>query len=194
MSAHARIRLAVVAGLAAAVAAVGVPTVAGATAVAPYCGISWGSLAKSDPRMTQAPVTGARVGRQDCYDRLVIDLAGVPAPGYNIRYIEPPYRAEGSGNPLFVAGGAVIQVTVRAPAYDGNGNSTVPWPVGHLIARQSELQAAGFRTFDDLVYGGSFEGYTSFGLGVRARLPFRVFQLGGPGPGTRLVIDVAHRW
>ena len=93
-----------------------------------------------------------------------------------------------------MAGGAVIQVTVHAPAYDGNGNSTVPWSVGHLVVRQSELQAAGFRTFDDLVYGGTFEGYTSFGLGVRARLPFRVFQLAGPGNGTRLVIDVAHQW
>jgi len=193
MNAHVRIRLAVVAGLAAAMVTVGAPTVAGAT-VGPYCGITWGSVAKSDPLMTQAPVTGARVGRQDCYDRLVIDLAGALAPGYNVRYIDPPYRAEGSGNPLFVAGGAVIQVTVRAPAYDANGNATVPWSVGTLIARQSQLQAAGFRTFNDLVYGGSFEGYTSFGLGVRARLPFRVFRLDGPGGGTRLVVDVAHQW
>jgi hypothetical protein len=29
---------------------------------------------------------------------------------------------------------------------------------------------------------------------VRARLPFRVFSLAGPGAGSRLVIDVAHRW
>jgi len=29
---------------------------------------------------------------------------------------------------------------------------------------------------------------------VRARLPFRVFVLAGPGNGSRLVIDVAHRW
>jgi hypothetical protein len=29
---------------------------------------------------------------------------------------------------------------------------------------------------------------------VRARLPFRVLTLDGPGAGTRLVIDVAHRW
>jgi hypothetical protein len=181
--------------LAAATMAVGVmPAVARAAAAAPYCGIRWGSLAKSAPAMTQASVTGARVGRQDCYDRLVIDLAGTPAPGYNVRYIDPPYRAEGSGNPLFVAGGAVIQVTVHAPAYDAGGRPTVPWPVGELIVRESQLQAAGFRTFHDLVYGGSFEGYTSFGLGVRARLPFRVFQLDGPGNGTRLVIDVAHQW
>ncbi|MDQ1596268.1 MAG: hypothetical protein QOH40_2824, partial [Arthrobacter pascens] len=40
----------------------------------------------------------------------------------------------------------------------------------------------------------SFEGYTTLGLGVRARLPFKVFTLAGPGSGSRLVIDVAHHW
>lgn len=44
------------------------------------------------------------------------------------------------------------------------------------------------------MWAGTFEGYTSLGLGVRARLPFRVFALDGPGDGSRLVVDVAHRW
>jgi hypothetical protein len=181
--------------LAAAAVAIGVvPAVAGAAAAAPYCGITWGSLAKSAPAMTQAPVTGVRAGRHDCYDRLVVDLAGRPAAGYNVRYIEPPYRAEGSGAPLLVGGGAVIQITVNAPAYDSNGNSTVPWTATAVVIRPDQFQAGGFRTFKDLVWGGTFEGYSSFGLGVRARLPFQVFQLDGPGNGTRLVIDVAHQW
>ncbi len=46
----------------------------------------------------------------------------------------------------------------------------------------------------DLAGPGTFEGYTTVGLGVRARLPFRVFELAGPGTGSRLVVDVAHRW
>ena len=45
-----------------------------------------------------------------------------------------------------------------------------------------------------MTWAGSFEGRTSLGLGVRARLPFRVFSLAGPGDGSRVVIDVAHRW
>ena len=53
---------------------------------------------------------------------------------------------------------------------------------------------ARFRTFRQVASGGSFEGYTTVGLGVRARLPFRMFVLRGPGSGSRLVIDVAHRW
>lgn len=195
MNASSRLRLAVGAGLLIAILVVGlVPAVAGTASSGPYCGSIWGSRAKSGPATTTAPLTGARVGRHDCYDRLVVDLAGTPAPGYDVRYVEPPYRAEGSGAPLLVASGAVIQVTVRAPAYDSNGHSTVPWSSTDIVVYPYELQAAGFRTFKDLIWGGSFEGYSSFGLGVRARLPFRVMQLHGPGIGARLVIDVAHRW
>jgi hypothetical protein len=189
-----RLRLAVGAVLSAAVLAVTVvPTVAGAAAN-PYCGITWGSGAKSAPAYTGAPVTGARVGRHDCFDRLVVDLGDTPAPGYDVRYIEPPYRADGSGDALFVAGGAVLQVVVHAPAYDGSGHATVPWNGTDIVVRPHEFDAQGFRTFEDLVWGGSFEGQSSFGLGVRARLPFRVMKLDGPGSGSRLVVDVAHRW
>lgn len=53
---------------------------------------------------------------------------------------------------------------------------------------------AGYRTLRDVVYGGSLEGHTEFGVGVRARLPFRVFTLAGPDGGSRIVIDVAHKW
>ena len=52
----------------------------------------------------------------------------------------------------------------------------------------------GFTTFRQVAYAGSFEGQTSFALGVRARLPMRAFILAGPGTGQRLVVDVAHRW
>ena len=193
MTSRLRFRLLLAAGLTAAVIGTGLlPAVAGAN---PSCGVTWGSLAKSAPAMTGAALAGARAGHHDCYDRLVIDLAGHPAAGYDVRYIEPPYRADGSGAALLVAGGAVLQVVVRAPAYDTNGNATVPWGgAGTVITRPDQFDARGFTTFEDLVWGGSFEGQSSFGLGVRARLPFRVFQLDGPGDGTRLVVDVAHRW
>jgi hypothetical protein len=52
----------------------------------------------------------------------------------------------------------------------------------------------GYRTFRQVAFLGTFEGYTTIGLGVRARLPFRVQVLAGPGAGSRLVIDVGHRW
>jgi len=48
----------------------------------------------------------------------------------------------------------------------------------------------GYRTFRQVLWNGPGE----LDLGIRARLPFRVFALDGPGSGSRLVIDVAHRW
>jgi hypothetical protein len=85
-----------------------------------------------------------------------------------------------------LAGGAFIQITVFAPDYDVNAGQPVSAPaVPHVT---------GFRTFRQVGYGGSFEAVTIYGLGVRARLPFRAFTLAGPGNGSRLVIDVAHRW
>ncbi len=52
----------------------------------------------------------------------------------------------------------------------------------------------GYRTFRQVYWDGSFEGYSTIGLGVRAKLPYRVFLLDGPGDQRRLVVDVAHRW
>jgi hypothetical protein len=159
----------------------------------PYCGITWGSLQKTASAGSGAPIVGARVGRQDCYDRLVVDLSGMPAAGYNVRYTDW-FAADGSGDRLPVTGGAILTITVLAPAYDANYQSTVPWRNGTHIVTPQQFTAGGFRTFRDLVFGGSFEGQSKLGLGVRARLPFRVLKLDGPGSGSRLVIDVAHQW
>ncbi|MET3934812.1 hypothetical protein [Arthrobacter sp. OAP107] len=51
-----------------------------------------------------------------------------------------------------------------------------------------------YKTFRQVAWAGSFEGHTTLGLGVRARLPFKVYTLAGPGSGSKLVIDVAHQW
>lgn len=153
-----------------------------ASASAPYCGITWGSLAKTSSRMTTARLTDVRAGRHTCFDRLVLDLSGNHRrAGYTVRYVSR-VRAEGSGQVVPLRGGARLRVTAHAP-------STRTW------AHPAELvDTTGFRTFRQAAWAGSFEGYSSIGLGVRARLPFRVFTLDGPGTGTRLVVDVAHRW
>jgi hypothetical protein len=56
------------------------------------------------------------------------------------------------------------------------------------------VNVAGWRTFRQVSIDGQFEGFQTVGLGVRARLPFRVFVLAGPNIYSRMVIDVAHRW
>ncbi|WP_427173627.1 AMIN-like domain-containing (lipo)protein [Arthrobacter sp. 92] len=154
---------------------------------APYCGLVWGSLAKSDAAMSSAQVTNVRTGQHYCFDRLVIDLNG-PVKGYTVRYV-PAVVQDGSGLPIPLRGRAFMQITVNAPAYDTSGSAT------YNPADKNELSnVSGYQTFRQVAWAGSFEGYTSLGLGVRGRLPFRVFALDGPGAGSRLVVDVAHFW
>jgi hypothetical protein len=153
-------------------------------ATSPFCGIHWGSLAKVDARHTVAPLGGVRAGRHACFDRLVLDLAG-PAGGYHVGY-RPEIRFDGSGQLVPLLGGAFLEVIAHAPAYDAAGNPT--------FDPATLPSVTGFATFRQVAWAGSFEGQTTIGLGVRARLPFRVFLLAGPGAGSRMVIDVAHRW
>jgi hypothetical protein len=166
-----------------------------AGAAAPYCGITWGSLAKTSPPMSSAALTNIRAGRHECYDRLVFDLTAPQVPfagqavGYSVRYV-PVVTADGTGDPIPLAGGAFLQVAVHANAFNVNTGAPTYRPAN----RSRAVNVAGFRTFRQVYFDGSFEGITTVGLGVRARLPFRVFRLAGPGTGSRLVIDVAHRW
>ncbi|HVM12988.1 MAG TPA: hypothetical protein VM287_01485 [Egibacteraceae bacterium] len=169
----------------------GVPAVQASTT--PYCGITWGSLPKTVMQSTASAIADARVGKHECFERLVIDLHTQPAAGYHVTYIEGYYNQD-TGERVPVAGGATIKIHALAPAHDLYGNPTVPWHWAQHIVKPEQFTAGGFRTFRDLVFGGTYEGETDFVLGVRARLPFRVFTLAGPGEGSRLVVDVAHQW
>lgn len=128
-----------------------------------------------------------RTGQQPCFDRLVVDLNG-PVKGYTVGYV-PAIIQDPTGYTIPVYGSARLQVTVNAPSHDQNGNLTY-----NPAAKAKLSNVAGYQTFRQVVYAGSFEGSTSIGLGVRARLPFRVFTLDGPGTGSRLLVDVAHFW
>ncbi|WP_238146797.1 AMIN-like domain-containing (lipo)protein [Ornithinimicrobium murale] len=155
----------------------------------PYCGIYWGSLGRTNGTThTTGTVEGVRAGRHTCFDRLVIDVANVPRSlTYDVRYVDA-VRADGSGRLVPLAGAADLQIVLRAPAYaDGS-------PTYSPTRRDQLVNVTGWDTFRQIALAGSFEGQTTVGLGVRARLPFRVLVLDGPGDGARLVVDVAHRW
>ncbi|MEW1871432.1 hypothetical protein AB0420_25510 [Streptomyces caelestis] len=169
----------------AAAPAVAAPATA-ATATA--CPTGWGSLPESGPGSTATPVRDVRTGRHDCYDRMVVDLPGATSGGlgYSVRYVDR-IRQDGSGRPVPVSGGAVLEVRVAAPAYDPeSGEPAYPARAGGPLPG---VDLTGYRTFRDARFAGSFEGETQIGLGTRARLPFRVLRLDG-----HLVIDVAHDW
>ncbi len=160
-----------------------------AAAAPPYCGITWGSLPRVNEVLAPEALTNVRTGQHDCFDRVVFDFQG-PATGYRVDYTDVVQGGGGKGGPLSVAGGAHLSVVLLEPTNDvETGATTYRHEFGDHVANLT-----GYRTLRDVVYGGSFEGYTNFGIGVRARLPFRVFTLTGPGAQGRIVIDVAHRW
>jgi hypothetical protein len=155
---------------------------------APYCGIYWGSLPERvSVDSWQPTLVNVRAGRHACFDRLVLDFRG-DIVSYDVRYGR--IVQDGSGLVIPVRGGADLSIVATATAHDANGNSTVRLPANRLEL----LNVNGYRTFRQVAYAGEFEGLTTVGLGVRARLPFRVFVLDGPGDMSRLVVDVAHRW
>lgn len=177
----------------AAVAALVVGVVGPAAAAAPYCGITWGSTPETGDAADAEMLNDVRAGRHACFDRLVLDVGGQDTTfgSYDVRYV-PVVPAEGTGDPVPVRGAADLQIVVRAPAYDQAGN-----PTFDPADRREVVSVAGFDTFRQVAWAGSFEGQTTLALGVRARLPFRVLTLDGTPSSDhtpRLVIDVAHRW
>ncbi|WP_432194052.1 AMIN-like domain-containing (lipo)protein [Streptomyces sp. bgisy027] len=170
------------------VAAVPAEATAGTTAQATACPTGWGSLAETRSAATSEPMTNIRTGRHACFDRMVVDVPGAGSSelGYSVRYVSRLYQ-DGSGRQITVGGGAVLEVRVAAPAYDpATGKPTYPAKAGQ---RLTGVNLTGYRTFRDARFVGSFEGDTQIGLGVRARLPFRVWVTDG-----RVVVDVAHNW
>jgi hypothetical protein len=189
MSLHRVLRTAAVGIAVSAATATGLAAAAPA-ATAATCSVAWGSTPKTSVPMTQRDLVNVRSGRHACYDRLVVDLNGWGSgvTGYDVRYVDNVYQ-DGSGQIVPLRGGAKLQIVIKAPAYDTSGELIME------PDRLSELSdVTGFSTFRQVAYAGSFEGQTTIGLGVRARLPMRVFRLEGPELGQRVVIDVAHAW
>ena len=174
--------------LAVLVMAVAVLIPAAAAQAGTSCVIRWGSLAKTAESTETAPMVNVRAGRHACFDRLVIDVRAAGANGYVVKYVSTVTQ-DGSGLAVPLRGGARLQIAVVAPAYDAYYRQI------YRPANPRELiNVTGWQTFRQVAWAGSFEGESTIGLGVRARLPFRVFVLQGPDAGSRFVIDVAHHW
>lgn len=184
-----RIARPLVLALAVSIAPVAAATSA-STASASGCEAQWGSLMKNRAPYTSKQITNIRSGRHRCFDRLVTDINGKGRgrPGYQVDYVNK-VKKDGSGDVVPLRGGAKLRIIVKAPAYDNKGRPTYKpenW--------QELVDVAGYRTFRQVAWAGSFEGQTTIGVGVRARLPMRAFVLSKPGGGHRVVVDVAHHW
>ncbi len=125
-----------------------------------------------------------RVGRNPGFERIVFEFAGTPMPGYRVQWVDGPITADGSGEPVDVAGEAFLEIIVQpasgvdlsAPqltiVYDG--------PDRIPVASQTEL-------ITDLVRTGDFEAVLSWAAGTTEKVPFRVLRLKNP---TRIVVDL----
>ena len=151
------------------------------------CRQQWGSLPKQSTASAGSPthLIDIRSGRHECFDRIVVDLDG-PVTGYDASYVDDVV-VEGASLPL--RGGAFIDLRVNAPNHDDTFNPTYDPPNGAEVVSVGQ-----YRTLRQVALGQSFQGQTQIGIGVRARLPFQIFTMAGPGARSRVVIDVAHRW
>lgn len=166
------------------------PAAAPAATATPYCGIMWGSTAEyTSSGYSSGHLDNVRSGRHACFDRLVLDIDDARhGVKYDVRYVST-VREDGSGTVVPLRGAADVRIIVRVPSYDSSGRVTY-----RPVNRRELVNTAGYATFRQVASAGSFEGQSTVGLGVRARLPMRAFTLAGPGDHTRLVVDVAHRW
>jgi LPXTG-motif cell wall-anchored protein len=141
-------------------------------------GFSTESRVVEHPPVGSATLTGLRVGRHASFDRVVFQLDGPIPSYYSVRYL-PVVYLDGSGDPLQLRGGAFLEVVVRAPTHDQEGRP---------VLTPTRLRPD-FPALREVKVPGSFEGQTTAGIGVSAKVGFRVLELADP---TRIVIDLAH--
>jgi hypothetical protein len=121
-----------------------------------------------------------RAASQEGFDRVVFELEGTAFPGYRVEYIDPPAVQCGSGEPVEVAGAALLQVRLSpAQAHNDAGEPTV----------QERERRLNLPVLQELESTCDFEADVTWVLGLAARNRFRVQELSGP---ARLVIDVQN--
>lgn len=130
---------------------------------------------------TPATVDGIRTARHESFDRVVIDFAPGPLPGYEVAWVPAadPFRQPGSGKPVLLKGNRVLEVTLR-----------------HAVNRDPAVARPDLPAVREIKTFSNFEGVASMGIGVSTtegsagEVGFRVNTIEDGPP--RLVIDVAH--
>ena len=152
----------------------------GATAVPSFPGDAEPDTAEAsaDARVT---VSDIRVGGHDGFDRVVLEVGGEGTPGWDVRYVDQP-SSQGKGDPVEVAGDAVLQLTLTGAGY--------PYDTGvEEYSAAAPLTAPDTGAVTEVVFDATYEGTTVTFVGTTTRAPFRVYLLEAP---TRVVLEVAH--
>jgi hypothetical protein len=150
------------------------------SAPAPFVADTRPDTAQASPDAA-VTVTDVRVGRQQGFDRVVLEVGGTGVPGWDVRYV-PEALSQGSGDGVAVAGAQTLRVTVTGAGLPDD-TGVVPY------SGPDRVRAADTEVVTEAVFDGTFEGTSVAFVGTTARLPFRVYSLGSP---TRVVLEVAH--
>jgi hypothetical protein len=126
-------------------------------------------------------VTAIRVGQHATFDRIVIQLKGSHAPGFDVRYVSQ-LRADPSDKIVNLLGPVSLRFVITpANGHDpstGKSTLTTPKRTKWRLDRVRETAVI-----------GDFEAVFTLGVGLQSKEPFRVLTLHHP---TRIVVDVHH--
>lgn len=125
-------------------------------------------------------VGAVRVGHHDGFDRVVWEFPGTGTPSYQVRYVDEPI-ADGSGDPVEVAGLAYLEVIVSRLDIPDSADAC-PGDASAGSMKGTVVQQAHS-------YCGGFEGVGQAFVGLDEERPFKVSVLKSP---TRIVVDVAN--
>lgn len=126
---------------------------------------------------TGVMVRDIRVGANDGYDRVVIDLEG-DAPAWTAQY-QRDFVQDGSGEPVELRGESGLLLVMQAAGHDEDYNP--------VYEGEQEIRTGDdFDVLEGLTVTGDFEGQFSIGFALDDQAPYRVFSLSNP---SRLVVD-----
>ncbi len=128
-------------------------------------------------------VVDVRVSAHDGFDRLVFELDGDEAIGYEIGWTEDgEATAQGSGHPIEVAGDEALHIALHGIA--------LPYDADEGVERFDEEHVEGGQgVIHELVSDTIYEGIQTFVAGADERHAFLVQRLEDP---QRVVVDVHH--
>jgi hypothetical protein len=123
-----------------------------------------------------AIIEDVRVGQNEGFDRIVFEFRGDEVPAWTVQYIQEAFAC-GSGKPVPVGGGFILDVDIRPAAAHEDGDLTI----------DATQLTAGFPQMTEAVQICDFEAVVQWVVGTGTKARFRAFELEGP---ARLVVDV----
>lgn len=115
------------------------------------------------------------------FDRVVFDFDGLRLPpAYTIEYVNGPVTQCGSGQPVSLAGNAILKITFDTTQAHTEAGQATATPRNRLLNLPNLKQ---------LVVTCDFEGKVEVALGLNIKRPYRAVELLND---SKLVIDVKH--